>query len=202
MKEVTPRNYSMKKRSAKARTNEIRIKESFRDLWMEHALPEITLEQVAERAGVTVRTVLRKFDSKEGLITASIQHAANQAMERESVEAGDLEAAVSALMKEYESMGDAVIRTIRLEGELPAAAEILQLGRAKHRKWCAAVFSPYLPQKRNTMREEKLHAFIAATEVYLWKLLRHDLKNSRTATHRIFLELVRGIAENQKTPQP
>lgn len=194
MKKVTnTRKYSMKKRARQAQTNENLIVESVRDLWMEMPLPEITLEKVAEKAGVTVRTVLRKFGSKEGLLDASVKHAAGVKMDREEVEPGNVSAAIAVLLDEYESMGDAVIRTIRAEKDVPAAAEILKVGRAKHRAWCKKAFGPYLLNETGTRREEKLLALVAATEVYLWKLLRRDLKKGRAATQRIFYQMVDGI---------
>lgn len=186
----------MKNRAARAEHNQLKIMASVRELWMEGPLNEITLEKVAERTGLTVRTVLRKFGSKEGMLEASVKHAAQEQMDRDSVEPGNLKAAVTILLDEYENMGDAVVRTIRAENEVPAAAEILKVGRAKHRAWCENVFAPFLPEKPASAREEQLLALIAATEVYLWKLLRRDLKISRSETHRIFLRMVTAIASN------
>lgn len=186
----------MKTRAKQAQNNEIRIIESVREMWMEIPLNEITLEKVAEKAGVTVRTVLRKFGSKDGLLDASVKYAAEVKMNREDVESGDVTGAITVLLNEYEHMGDAVLRTIRAEKDISAAADILKVGRAKHRAWCEMVFAPYLPEKPQIAREEKLVALIAATEIYLWKLLRRDLNKSKASTHRIFLRMVTALTKS------
>ncbi|MFD1732876.1 TetR/AcrR family transcriptional regulator [Deinococcus malanensis] len=60
-----------------ARTREL-ILEAMLTLAAERWLDQITLDQVASRAGVTVQTVLRHFESKEQLISAAGQHAHQQ----------------------------------------------------------------------------------------------------------------------------
>ena len=42
-------------------------------------------------------------------------------------------------------------------------------------------------------REARLTALYAATDVYLWKLLRRDLKHDRSDTEQAFRQLVHGV---------
>lgn len=198
-KAVEKRKYSMKKRAAGAENNLLKVMQCTRELWLDGSLKDITLEQVAERSGVTVRTILRKFGSKEGLFEACVSHAAKTMSERPPVTPGDLSAAIDVLLDDYEVRGDAVIRTIQLQADLPVAEQILKVGRVKHRSWCEEVFEPFLSDLSPSAREVRLLAFIAATEIYLWKLLRRDLKKSRAATRRVFLEMIQGIAITQPT---
>jgi hypothetical protein len=90
-------------------------------------------------------------------------------------------------------MGDAAIRTINLEPELEIARKIGAKGRALHRDWCIQMFTPYLPDKQSDDYEIQLNSFIAATEIYLWKLLRKDLMLSKEKTFSIFKNLIEGL---------
>lgn len=195
MKKAQPRRpYNMTVRAEQVAQNEERILMAVVSLWKDHPIQDITLERVAEKAGVTIRTVLRKYGSKEGLLEATLRFEIPGFKEqRERHEPGDVAGALAALIEEYEEMGDAVVRTIRAEDELPFAAMLLERGRQEHRKWCARVFAPYLPDPCEERYGLQLSAFIAATEIYLWKLLRRDLGHTREEVLEIFTTVVKGI---------
>ena len=163
-------------------------------LWRERPLDEITLAAIAERAGVSVRTVIRRFGSREGVVAACIEaDAAGIAAERGQVPAGDVEGALGVLLAHYERDGDAVVRTLSLEATVPEARAIAQAGRAEHREWCARVFAPHLPPPGHPEHGVRLDAFVAATDLYAWKLLRRDLGRSAQDTERAMGALVRGL---------
>ncbi len=190
----------MKARAESTAGNNRKIIEVTADLWTKHSLHEITLEDVAAAAGVTVRTILRKYGSKEGLFEACIESdGANMELNRNRVEEGDVEAALNVLMEDYEKYGDANIRTLTLEDSVPVAGKLLENGRKFHKQWCARVFAPFLPSPSHAMYNRRLHAFYAATEVYLWKLLRRDLHHSRVETENIFRELINGLVMGNKS---
>ena len=198
MNKKTPRNYSMGRRAQAAAEASAGILKALSELWLEQSLQQITLEMVAERAGVTVRTVLRKYGSREGLIAAAIRaDAAGIQSWREQVKAGDVAGAVKVLLDDYERTGDAVIRTLALESDHAPAAEMLQKGRKVHKEWCARVFGPMLPDRRHTDYGVLLHACYAATDVYKWKLLRRDLHLTRSKTEAIVLRTLYGLLEHE-----
>ncbi|HEY7850198.1 MAG TPA: helix-turn-helix domain-containing protein, partial [Ktedonobacterales bacterium] len=62
------RRYRMTSRATAAAETAQRILRATTDLYMERWLEDLTLEEVAARAGVTVQTVLRRFGSKTGLV--------------------------------------------------------------------------------------------------------------------------------------
>ncbi len=202
MKSVkTTRSYNNKARARTAARTGQRILDATVGLWKEAPLHEITLEAVAGRAGVTVRTVLRKYGSKEGLFEACIeQDAAKMMAKRDQAPAGDVPAALRILLADYETYGDANIRTLAMEEELAAARKILEAGRRYHRQWCARVFAPWLPGPSDARYEPSLLAFIAATDVYLWKLLRRDLGRSAEETLETMRRLVEGLIAKADKP--
>ena len=163
-------------------------------LWRERPLDEITLAAIAERAGVSVRTVIRRFGSRDGIIAACIEaDAAGIISDRDQARTGDVEGALRVLLMHYERDGDAVLRTLPLEHELPEAKTIIQAGRDGHRAWCARVFAPFLPPPADAAYGTRLDALVAATDLYAWKLLRRDLQRSADETAQVIRMLVDGL---------
>ncbi len=188
------RPYEMKARARTVARNERRILEAVAALWQEVPILEITLEAVAERAGVSVRTILRKHGSKEGLFQASIENDAAGIMgNRDKAPVGDVEEALRILFTDYENYGDANIRTLAMEEELEVARELLKSGRQYHRRWCARVFAPHLPEPSEPEYEFRLLAFIAATDIYTWKLLRRDQGKTKEETVKVMKLLLEGL---------
>jgi len=186
--------YNNTRRLIGAENTKIEIIKAFGNLWSRHSIKDITLDMVAKEAGVTTKTILRKFESKDGMINESLFYLATEIKgERTLATVGNIDEILKALLSNYEKMGEAAIRTINLESELEIARQIGAKGRALHRDWCIQMFSPYLPNEQSADYEIQLTSFIAATEIYLWKLMRKDLKLSKGQTFSIFKNLVKGL---------
>jgi len=194
------RPYQMSKRAESAAQTERRIFEATTALWHERPVAEITLEAIAERAGVSTRTIIRRYGSKEGLFETCIKKdSSNMETARDKAEEGDVEGAIHYLLTDYETHGDAMIRTLAVEDQLDIAHRVLQTGRSQHQQWCGRIFSSFLPDIKSVHYESELMAFVAATELYLWKLLRRDLEHSLEETQEIFMRLVNGLLLLNKT---
>jgi AcrR family transcriptional regulator len=188
------RSYQMSKRAESAAQTERAIFSVTADLWRERPLAEITLDAIAERANVSVRTIIRRFGSRDELFNTCIQNDSNNIeSDREKAEVGNVESAIHYLLKDYEAYGDAIVRTLAVENQIDAAQKVLQAGRAYHRQWCARIFEPFLPNNESQSYEHELTAFVAATELYLWKLLRRDLEYDLSQTHKTFKRLINGL---------
>jgi AcrR family transcriptional regulator len=187
------RPYRMRERRRSVeRTREGILQAAF-GLWLARPYDEVTLDAVAGAAGVSRQTVHRQFGSKEDLMVAVIdwrrprEHAADQ-----QVEPGDTRAAVAQLVERYEAMGDAIVRFLEIEGRIDAIDYLLQQGRDAHRQWIERVFDAFLPADP-VEREEAVLALYAATDVMVWKLLRHDFRRSRHETEASLRRLVQGV---------
>ena len=190
----------MSQRALQVALNDRKIMDAMAELWLKMPLSELTLDKIAQRSGVTVRTILRKYGSKEGLLKAILENEGGRfTNQRMQVTPGDLPGILDALLEEYERMGNALIRTLTVEYEFPSTQEILHQARIIHRGWCEMVFEPFLPSKSSDRHETILSAFIAATEFYLWKLLRKDLGKSREQCRQIFLFTLESLAGNMKS---
>ena len=189
----------MELRATKAAQTEKRILEAAQALWVEIPYHEITLEKVAERACVTVRTILRKFESKEGLFIACIENEeAISILSRNEDPSKPISETLVSLLNEYEQMGDASIRTIMASDSVPVAKIILEKARKVHKAWCETIFAAYLPAKKSAYYSVQLLAFVAATEFYLWKLLRRDIGLSHKETLKVFENMIEGLILNYK----
>ena len=67
------RPYRMQARAQAAAETERRIFGAARELVAERPFAQVTLDDVAARAGVSVQTVIRRYGSKDGLIRAVAQ---------------------------------------------------------------------------------------------------------------------------------
>jgi len=139
---------------------------------------EITLREVAMRAGVTVRSVIRRFGSKEGLVRAMVEDFGSD-LDAEFVAApGDIDGAVERLFDAYERVGDGAIRNVAQEHRVPALQPLIDHGRASHRRIVAGQFAPWLDRLEGKARRDLLDALVIDTDVYVWKLLRRDMRRS------------------------
>jgi AcrR family transcriptional regulator len=188
------RRYRMDARAKAAERTAQSILDATVALWRERSIDDITLEAIAQRAGVSLRTVIRRFGSRDGVIEATIAADASQiTAERDQAEVGDVDGALDLLLGHYERDGDAVLRTLALEEKVAAARAIAEAGRAAHRAWCARVFAPYLPRSVEVAYDTRLDALVAATDLYLWKLLRRDLRRSPEETRQVIRTLLAGL---------
>ncbi len=152
---------------------------------------QISLDEVARRAGVTVQTVIRRFGGRDALLAAAVERESEKVrLQRDEAEPDDPESAVRILVEHYEVMGDRVLKMLAEEERVPGLQPIVDLGRTGHRAWCARVFAPVLDGLRGLERERRLAQLVAVCDVYTWKLLRRDAGLSRRQTELAVLELL------------
>jgi AcrR family transcriptional regulator len=183
-------------RGAKAATTRRRILEATREVF---AAPsgEFTLEKVATAAGTSVQTVLRAYGNKESLLLEAIGSVRpNQPTLVDPPPS--LREAITQLLDDYEEIGDRVIRMLAEEHRIPGFAQVAEEGRSGHRAWVAASFARQLAQQPVAEREHVLVALLAATDVYVWKVLRRDFGLDRKATESIVERLVRGVLTSEE----
>ncbi len=157
--ETTTRSYRMNSRAESTAETGRKVIAAVTELWREKSLEDITLQEVAGRAGVTVQTVIRRFGSKEGLVEAAI------------------------------ASGETGVRDDQFK-------RLAEHGRQVHRDWCARVFAPYLPAVDGETYPVRLDAFVAATDLYLWKLIRRDLGRTAGQTRQVISTLLHALADH------
>jgi AcrR family transcriptional regulator len=189
----TPRPYRQIGRADAAEETARQILDAFGNSLRSRWFDEVTLEEVADRAGVNVRTVIRRFGGKEGLLEAFIDDFIPSVAIDRATPPGDIAAAIDRLVDIYETWGDSVIRNLAQEPRHPPLKRLLNLGRERHRVITAATYAPWLDRLPRSDRMRTLDALVAATDVYIWKLTRRDMARSRAETARVLRTLVDAV---------
>src|ERR687894_221212 len=188
---LNKRPYQMRARAEAAAETGRRILEAVVGLHTQRFFYQESLEDIAERAGVTVQTVIRRFGSKERLIEAATEMANRQVVrQRDQAPVGDIEGAVKNLVDHYEEWGDGVLRLLAQEERVPAFRSVTDAGRALHYQWVERTFAPLLAERTSKARRRLLAELIAICDVYFWKLLRRDLGLSREQTELAMRETI------------
>jgi len=172
-----------------------RILEAARELFM--AAPffdDVSLEQIAERAGVALKTVQRRFLSKDDLVLAC---ARTEAQER-AVTPGDLPGVVRVLADRYEASMDTTLRYLALEPRTPAVAALLADARHGHWQWLETAFSPYLPARQGPLRRRRVAELFVATEIYAWHALRRRFGLERSVAEEALRETLESLVARWK----
>lgn len=190
----TKREYKMTSRAAAIEETGTRILDAAVEVFSESF--DLPLREVAERAGVSEQTVIRRFGGKQSLLEAASRRESERiAAQRDEAPVGDTAGALRVLMDHYEEHGEQVLRMLANEDRFDALGEILNNGRKMHEEWCARVFGPTLDQLEPEIRSRRLSQLIAATDVYTWKILRRDRRMGRDQVELSIRELAEAIAK-------
>ncbi len=153
MESSATRGYRMVARAESASETGDRILDAATEAFWERPSDQISLEAVADRAGVSVRTVIRRFGGKEGLFAASAARELRRTRdERDQAPVGDVPAAVAVLVEHYEQMGDRVLKLLAEESRVPT----LSRGRRPRARPAPGVVrtgfrsGPVRPRRRST----------------------------------------------------
>ena len=167
------RSYQMRARKEATAATRDAIMDAAIDSAVAERSLAITLGAVAERAGVTVKTVLRHFGSREALVDAAWSRLRRDVLAERTAPPGDPETALAILIEHYERRGDTVLGVLAEEDDDPRARLMCDDGRTRHRGWVEEVFGAQLPVEP-VERSRVIDVLVVATDVYSWKLLRRD----------------------------
>jgi AcrR family transcriptional regulator len=181
----------MKARAEAAEATADRILDAAVELFTSDPFDDVSLDLVAERAGVTTRTVIRRFGSKDELFVTSMDRAREDAIaQRNLAPVGDVSGIVANVIEHYERWGNNRLRMIEQEEKIAVIAENAQYGRRFHRDWVKRVFAPSLKGLAGRVRERRIAGLIVLTDVFTWRLLRRDIGLSRSETERTIVEFI------------
>ena len=195
---VRTRPYRMTARATASAATGQRILEAAQRLFGELPYDQVSLQTVAERAGVTVQTVLRRFVSKEQLYTAAADLTSRQIRgERDVAPVGDAAGVVRNVVDNYERWGDHFLNLLAQEQRTAAILAVTDTGRRYHRAWVERSFAPLLAQVPRGDYEQRLAQLVAVTDLYVWKVLRRDLGLPREETEAAVRDLVGRIVSRE-----
>lgn len=189
----TKRTYTMASRAKAAEETRLRILRAAFDLQSQSLASDIGLAAVAQAAGVSVQTILRRFGSRDGLFDEAIRYANKAVAEERRAPVGDVAGALHVIVEHYERRGDFALMMLAQETTYEHVRRMSDAGKATHRAWVEEVFSPQLAPLTPTLREETTDLLVVATDVYAWKLMRRDRGLSRIQTEQRLDTLVTAI---------
>lgn len=189
----TTRTYTMRARAEQAQQTRDRILDAVLSLVDDGPLAACTLPAVAERADVSVQTVLRAFGSREGLLEAALERSLPVMLAERPADPCDRRRSIEALIDHYESRGNVVLLLLGQETWEPFAARMTTLGKQLHREWVEAAFADVVGASDGASRIELVDLLVAATDIYAWKLWRRDAGRSRNETVDRMLRLAASV---------
>jgi AcrR family transcriptional regulator len=185
------RSYTMRQRAESTSKTRERILDAVIALSEERLSLEIVLADVADRAGVSVQTVLRHFGSREGLFERAQARQLAKVRAERATPVGDAASAVRTIVAFYDRLGEWTLRLQAQEHSDELSRQTVELGRRVHRQWVEEVFAPQLAGQRD--REELVDLLVVATDLLTWKILRRDGGMNRSTTCKRMLRLVRAV---------
>ena len=181
----------MQARAAAVEEATERILDAAEELFWENPARPVGLTAVAERARVSVHSVIRRFGGQEGVIEAAVARSARRITEQRGDAApGDLQGTVEVLVAHYEQLGDRDLAMLAAEQALPAVRAMADVGRRLHVQWCERMFGDALAVRRGADRRRLLAQLVAICDVYTWMLLRRQRRLSRSETERALAEML------------
>jgi AcrR family transcriptional regulator len=174
-RQTTPRPYRQVARAAATDRLQQRIVEVFFDFMLASYLDDITLDAVAAAAGTTRQTVIRMFGSKDKIVASAWRLAFTRVLSTRVVPPKATTAQIAqALVKDYESTGDMLVRFLSQEDRYPDIGSMLNVGRTGHRTWITETFADHLGSLSDAQRERRIDQLVTVTDLYIWKLFRRD----------------------------
>jgi AcrR family transcriptional regulator len=174
-RQTAPRPYRQVARAAATDRLQQKIVEVFFDFMLAAYLDDITLDAVAAAAGTTRQTIIRMFGGKEKLVASAWRLAFTRVLSTRVVPPKATTSQIAqALVKDYESTGDMLVRLLSQEDRYPAIGSMLDVGRNGHRTWITETFADHLDGLSGAPRERRIDQLVAVTDLYIWKLFRRD----------------------------
>jgi AcrR family transcriptional regulator len=176
-----------------------RILAACQDLFLSLWVDQITLQDVANRANVTVQTILRHFGSRDILVNMAIAELDLGNDQRNvPVQQGNLQTITAALIDFYEIYGLNILRTIAQEDRYPQLNLLLTRNRRLHREWVQRSFDVYLRALSPLNRQQLEDQLYSLTEVYFWRIYRIDLGKSREILENTWQRMLRSLLQSYR----
>ena len=171
-----PRPYAMTSRAAAMQRTREAILDAAEEVFLPAWYDEVTLADVAARAGVSLQTVVNHFGTKADLYLTGLaeRYVPRISALRDAALPGDVASVVDVVVADYEETGDRTIRTLALAGRMPELAAVVEGGRAAHAGFVERTLGPLVPERRGAARARRLRLLGVALDVRAWHQLRRE----------------------------
>jgi AcrR family transcriptional regulator len=184
----------MTTRAAAAAETAEKILDATKHLFAENVIAEITLADIAERSGVTVQTILRRFGDKDTVFAEAISRLGTEILNhRGRAISNNLDDLLANLVEHYETHGRLVLKMLAEELTTPAVQPALASGRRYHRRWCETVFAATLESLTGADKDRRRGQLVAICDVGTWEVLRIRMGLSRHETRAALREMLQPL---------
>ncbi len=168
-----------------------RIIDAFRTALTKEDFDSITLDAVSSVAGTTRQTILRAFQSKDGLLVALVKQMQSEITANRMRSTGpDPRAIAHAFITDLDVVGDLVVRLLSQEHRIPYIAAHNGEARERHLKYLREQLAPCLSRHDSSHAETMLVQVRAVTDTLFWKILRRDLRLDSPVAEDIVSDLI------------
>ena len=178
--------------------NEQKAVDAFLELLAEgHGRP--TAQQVAERSGVSLRSIFRLFDDVDTLNAAAIANQSERIaqLQPQIAATGPLDARINAVVEQMATVYETIANVRRFAVHVAHRSPAIAKGLGRHRRLTRAqvreTFGPELAALDAKDRAEVAEALEAATSWETWDGLRASQVQSVTAAKKIVRRLIAGL---------
>jgi AcrR family transcriptional regulator len=170
------RRYAMAGRAAAMQRTRELILDAAVELFESSWFDEVTLADIAERAGVSQQTVVNHFGTKIDLYLQGLseRYVPTVLAMREGAQPGDVRSIVGAVVEDYEETGDGTIRILATAARTPELEPVVEGGRASHEAFARRVFADQIARRRGKSRERLVRLLTAVLDVRTWHQLRRE----------------------------
>jgi AcrR family transcriptional regulator len=191
---MNTRAYQQVARADAAADKTQRIIEAGLELFVERPFDQVTLNAVAERAGVGLQTLIRRAGTKDGLAKLVSDWVGPQvAADLGEPSSADPALVAGAFARHYERWALVTERTLTQAEVSPTMAAYAEGGRRAHRQWVATAFASVLDDLPRVRRTQVQARLVAVTGVELWLVLRRDEGLSLHDTTSAVADLISGV---------
>ena len=201
VKPVAKRTYRLAARADATDARRRKILETAYEAFGLRRYEDVTLAEVAARAGTSERTVYRLFGTKERLLSAWLSEiGSGVGPPSDPSLRNDSKAFVRVMVAFYEERGASILNMLAQEDAVPALRPLLEWGRNLYDEGLERGLGHLLRGFRGAARQRRRMQLVIACDVYTWKLLRHGRGLSQGETERVIEDLLSILEKSEPTP--
>lgn len=188
---ATKRTYRLAARADARDDRRKRVLEAAYEAFGARRFEDVTLAEVAARAGTSERTVYRLFGTKKRLLSAWLKEVAPDiGPPPEPTLRNDSGAFVRVMVEFYEQRGAAILNMLSQESSVPSLRPILDWGRARYDEGIERGLGHLLRGYRGAARKRRHHQLVVICDVYTWSILRQGRRLSKAEVVKVLEDML------------
>jgi AcrR family transcriptional regulator len=191
---VPRRTYRLAARADARDERRKRILDAAYEVFGARRYEDVTLAEVAAKAGTSERTVYRLFGTKKRLLTSWLREVApGIGPPPDPSVRHDSRAFVRIMVDFYETRGASLLNMLAQEDSVPALRQLLDWGRERYDEGIERGLGHLLIGFRGAARKRRHMQLVVICDVYTWSLLRRGRGLSQKEVARVLEDMLRVI---------